>query len=67
MSTRCSPAASVVSTNPAPLPDALADVDRADLDRFVRHLAEAVASWHRRQVALMPCRSADRADLPRVA
>ncbi|HZO29870.1 MAG TPA: hypothetical protein VFH48_28180 [Chloroflexota bacterium] len=64
MSTRRSPAAaSVVSTNADPL----ADVDPADLDRFVRHLAEAAASWHRRQAALMPCCSADRAELPRAA
>ena len=68
MSTRRStPAASVGSTHGAPLPDPLADVDPADLARFVRHLAEAAASWHRRQAALMPCCSSDRAELPRAA
>jgi hypothetical protein len=65
---RSSAALSVVSTNAAPLPDALADVDPADLDRFVRHLAEAAVAWHRRrQAAPVPLRSADRPDLPKVA
>jgi hypothetical protein len=61
-------ALSVVSTNAAPLPDALADVDPADLDRFVSHLAEAAATWHRRRQATpVPLRSADRPDQPRAA
>jgi hypothetical protein len=65
---RSTAAAPVDSTNAASLPDPLADVDPADLDRFVRHLAEAAASWHRRrQLTPAPFRSADRADLPRVA
>jgi hypothetical protein len=65
---RSTAAASVASLNAAPLPDPLADIDPADLDRFVRHLAEAAASWHRRrQPAPVPFRSADRADLPKVA
>jgi hypothetical protein len=65
---RSSAAVSVVSTNAAPLPDPLADIAPADVDRFVGHLAEAAASWHRhRQAAPVPLRSLDRADLPRVA
>jgi hypothetical protein len=65
---RSTAAASAGSTSAAPLPDPLADIDPADLDRFVRHLAEAAASWHRRrEAAPVPLRSADRADLPRVA
>ena len=65
---RSSAALSVVSTNAAPLPDPLAAIDAADLDRFVRHLAEAAAAWHRRrQAAPVPLRSADRPDLPKAA
>ncbi len=65
---RSTTAASVVSTNAAPLPDPLAAIDPVDLDRFVRHLAEAAASWHRRrQVTPLPFLSADRPDLPRAA
>jgi hypothetical protein len=65
---RSSAAASVGSTNAAPLPDPLADLDPADVDRFVRHLADAAAAWYRRrQAAPVLLRSADRADLPRVA
>ena len=65
---RSIPAASVDSPNAALLSDPLADIDPADLDRFLRHLAEAAASWHRRrQVVLMPCNSIDRGELPRVA
>jgi hypothetical protein len=65
---RSSVALSVVSTNAAPLPDPLADIAPADLDRFVRHLAEAAASWHRRrQAPPLPFRSDERAALPRAA
>jgi hypothetical protein len=65
---RSSAAVSAVSTNAAPLPDPLADVAPADLDRFIRHLAEAAASWHRRrQVTPMPFLSDDGAEMPKVA
>jgi hypothetical protein len=68
MSTCRSSAVSVISPNADPPHDSLADVDPADLDRFVRHLAEAAASWHRRrQAAPVPLSSADLPDLPRVA
>ena len=61
-------AAPVASTSVAPLLDPLADIDPADLARFVRNLAEAAASWHRRRQAVpVPLHSADRADLSKVA
>ena len=60
---RSTTAAAVGSTNAAPL----TDIAPADVDRFVRHLAEAAASWHRRRAAPVPIRSADRHDLPRAA
>ena len=64
MSTCRSLAAASVSS---PNDDPLDDIDPADLDRFVRHLAEAAASWHRHQAAPVPFPSADRANLPKVA
>jgi hypothetical protein len=65
---RSSAALSAISTNAAPLPDPVAAIDPADLDRFVRHLAEAAASWHRRrQAPPMPFRSDELAELARVA